>query len=250
MTSKVRIGCRGVTKRFGDRAVLDGLDLDIHAGKTLVVLGHSGTGKSVLLKHLNGLIAPDAGSIVVNGTDIARLGESDLLEIRRNIGMLFQGGALFDSLTIGENIRFPLDQHHVGDDEERRRRASELLETVGLPGTEDRMPDELSGGMRKRAALARALALRPDCMLYDEPTTGLDPVTAAQINVLIRDMQRRFRLTSVVVTHDIASATYLADRMAFLYHGKILAVGSVEEMNASENPTIREFLSAQAARRV
>ncbi len=250
MSSQTRIACRGVTKAFGEQRVLDDLDLDIYAGETLVVLGHSGAGKSVLLKHLNGLIAPEAGSIVINGTDIAELRESELLEIRRNIGMLFQGGALFDSLTIGENVRFPLDQQHVGSTGERERRVSELLETVGLPDTAEKMPDELSGGMRKRAALARALALRPDCMLYDEPTTGLDPVTAAQINVLIRDMQCRFHLTSVVVTHDIASATYLADRMAFLYHGKIVTVGSVEEMKASENPTIREFLSAQALPRI
>ncbi len=247
MTGGLDIACKGLSKAFGSNQVLSSLDLEIRRGETLVILGHSGSGKSVLLKHLNGLISPDAGSVMVDSTDIAQLAESALFEIRLNLGMLFQGGALFDSLTIGQNIRFPLDQHSVGTSEDREERVAELLRLVGLDGTQEQMPDELSGGMRKRAALARALALQPLGMLYDEPTTGLDPVTAHQINVLIRDTQARFGLTSVVVTHDIASATYVADRIAFLYDGKILAVGSVEEMSTSEHPTIREFLSAGPA---
>jgi phospholipid/cholesterol/gamma-HCH transport system ATP-binding protein len=243
MTREVAIACRSLAKRFGRQQVLDGVDLDIHRGETLVVLGRSGEGKSVLLKHLNGLIKPDRGSVEFEGTDITELREASLFDVRRKIGMLFQGGAMFDSLTVGDNVAFALDEHAICAGEERHARVAELLGLVGLEGTQAKMPSELSGGMRKRAALARSLALEPEVMLYDEPTTGLDPVTAQQINVLIRDLQSRLGLTSVVVTHDLASANYVADRMAFLYHGQIRRSGTTEEMHASGDSVIEEFLS-------
>ena len=240
------IQCRGLHKRFGPQVVLDGLDLEIHKGETLVVLGHSGTGKSVLLKHINGLLEPDAGSVWFEGTDLSTLSEAELVPVRRKIGMLFQMGAMFDSLDVESNVAFGLDEHRLASGEERNRRVAELLEVVSLAGTEHKMPSELSGGMRKRAALARTLALDPEVILYDEPTTGLDPVTGQQINVLIRDLQGKFGLTSIVVTHDLASAYYVADRIAFLYHGRIRRVGTVEEMRAETDPMIREFLTAGA----
>jgi len=244
MTDAAFISCRGLSKRFGEHVVLDELDLDVTRGETLVVLGHSGTGKSVLLKHINALLEPDAGTVLCEGTDLSTLRESQLVAVRRKVGMLFQGGAMFDSLSVEDNVAFALDQHDICHGRERDDRVAHLLELVGLAGTQKKMPSELSGGMRKRAALARSLALEPEALLYDEPTTGLDPVTAQQINVLIRDLQGRFGLTSVVVTHDLASAYFVADRMAFLYHGKIELTGTVEEMRATSHPVISEFLSA------
>ncbi|RMD85679.1 MAG: ABC transporter ATP-binding protein [Candidatus Dadabacteria bacterium] len=240
------IGCRNLRKSFGSHRVLDGVDLDIRKGETIVVLGHSGTGKSVLLKHLNGLIRPDEGTVTFHGRDITRLSEAELVTVRRNVGMLFQGGALFDSLTVEDNVAFALDEHRICRGEERRRRVAHLLEIVGLGGTQHKLPAELSGGMRKRAALARSLALEPEVMLYDEPTTGLDPVTAQQINELIRDLQARLGLTSVVVTHDLASAAFVADRMAFLYNGVIRCVGTPEQLRSSDDPVIAQFMSAAA----
>lgn len=236
------ISCRGLHKAFGERQVLCDCSLDIYQGETIVVLGHSGTGKSVLLKHINGLIEPDAGELFFHDRDITQLSERELTPIRMKIGMLFQGGALFDSLTVAENVGFALDQHRMCDAAEREDRVAELLKAVGLPDTQKHMPSELSGGMRKRAALARSLAINPEVMLYDEPTTGLDPVTAHQINQLIRDMQTRFGLTSVVVTHDIASACYVADRMAFLYDGEIVQTGSALQLAESDHSVVREFL--------
>jgi phospholipid/cholesterol/gamma-HCH transport system ATP-binding protein len=238
------IDCRALCKRFGDHVVLDELDLEVERGETVVVLGHSGTGKSVLLKHINGLMAPDSGTVTFDGTSLGGLSETDLVDVRRRIGMLFQGAALFDSLNVEDNVAFALDEHGICEGERRRDRVAELLEVVGLAGTQAKLPSELSGGMRKRAALARSLALEPEVMLYDEPTTGLDPVTGRQINQLIRDLQRRLGLTSVVVTHDLASAYFVADRIAFLYHGRIRRVGAVEEMRLSGDPIIEEFLSA------
>ena len=242
----VLIDCRGLRKAFGSQVVLDGLDIGIREGETLVVLGYSGTGKSVLLKHINGLLAPDAGSVWYEGQDLTLLGEHDLVAVRRKIGMLFQMGAMFDSLTVGDNVAFGLDEHHLCEGDERDARVAELLDVVGLADTQPKMPSELSGGMRKRAALARTLALNPEVILYDEPTTGLDPVTAQQINVLIRSLQEKFGLTSIVVTHDLASAYYVADRMAFLYHGRIRRIGTAEELRTCDDPVIREFLSAGA----
>jgi phospholipid/cholesterol/gamma-HCH transport system ATP-binding protein len=237
---------RGLTKVFHGSPVLERLDLDVLRGETLVVLGRSGTGKSVLLKHINALLRPDAGTIHFGGVEISTMTEAALVPVRRRIGMLFQGGALFDSLTIADNVAFALDEHAVCKGAERARRVAELLAVVGLAGTESRMPSELSGGMRKRAALARTLALEPEVLLYDEPTTGLDPVTGRQINMLIRDLQARFGLTSIVVTHDLASAYFVADRIAFLSDGKIRKIGASEEMSRSEDDEIRAFLTAGA----
>lgn len=246
MTPDFVIAVRGLTKVFHGTQVLRDLDLEVLRGETLVILGRSGSGKSVLLKHLNALLRPDAGTIRFGELDVTVLRESALVTVRRRIGMLFQGGALFDSLTIADNVAFALDEHSVCKGAERARRVADLLALVGLAGTEGRMPAELSGGMRKRVALARTLALEPEVLLYDEPTTGLDPVTGRQINILIRDLQRRFGLTSIVVTHDLASAYYVADRIAFLSDGRIRQIGAVEELTRSSDPEIRGFLTAGA----
>ncbi len=238
------IRCQGIEKAFRHTVVLHGLSLEVHAGETLVLLGGSGSGKSVLLKHLNGLLRPDGGEVWVDGVALNEVAEDALVPIRRKVGMLFQQGALFDSLTVGENVAYPLHEHSLLAPEHMPRRVAEALEMVGLGGTEKVMPAELSGGMRKRAALARTLALEPRALLYDEPTTGLDPVVAAKINHLIRDLQRQLGLTSVVVTHDLASAFYLADRIAFLYEGRIRFVGTPDEARASQDAFLHEFLTA------
>jgi phospholipid/cholesterol/gamma-HCH transport system ATP-binding protein len=238
------IRCRGVAKSFRDKAVLRGVTLDVHGGETLALLGGSGSGKSVLLKHMNGLLRADAGSVEVDGTPLATLDEDALVPVRKRVSMLFQQGALFDSLTVGDNVAFPIREHRLMPEADIPARIREALAMVGLEGNEHLMPSELSGGMRKRAALARALVLEPRVLLYDEPTTGLDPVVAAKINHLIRDLQRRLGLTSVVVTHDLASAFYVADRIAFLYEGRIRFVGTTEEARATADPPLREFLTA------
>ena len=244
MSGEPYISCRSLKKSFGTHTVLEDLDLDIYRGETIVILGHSGTGKSVLLKHINALLLPDKGQVIFAGRDLTALSEAELATVRREMGMLFQGAALFDSLTVEENVAFALHYHGIGQPEERSHRVAELLEVVGLAGTQEKMPSDLSGGMRKRAALARALALEPQVLLYDEPTTGLDPVTGRQINELIRNCQQRLAVTSIVVTHDLASAYFVADRIAFLYDRRIYRVGSVEEMRSSGVPVIEEFLSA------
>ena len=244
MSAAPFIRCRSLEKGFGQKPVLRGVSLDVLSGESLVLLGGSGSGKSVLLKHMNGLLRPDRGAVEVDGTPLAPLDEEGLIPVRRKVSMLFQQGALFDSLTVGENVAYPLREHHLAPDEDIPARVREALALVDLPGTEPLMPAELSGGMRKRAALARALVLEPRALLYDEPTTGLDPVTAARINHLIRDVQRRLGLTSVVVTHDLASAFLVADRIAFLHDGRIRFTGSPEEARASPDPPLHEFLNA------
>jgi phospholipid/cholesterol/gamma-HCH transport system ATP-binding protein len=238
------IRCRGLVKSFGPKPVLRGLDLDVPQGETVVVLGGSGSGKSVLLKHMDGLLRPDAGEVEVDGVALGGLDEDGLVPIRRNVAMLFQQGALFDSLTVGENIAYPLVEHRVVPPDELPERVGRALAMVGLEKTEHLMPSELSGGMRKRAALARALVLEPRALLYDEPTTGLDPVVGAKINHLIRDLQERLGVTSVVVTHDLGSAFFVADRIAFLHEGRIRFAGSPEEARASRDPHLHEFLHA------
>jgi len=238
------IRCQGVTKTFRSKAVLRGIDLDVTSGETLVLLGGSGSGKSVLLKHLNGLLRPDDGSVEVDGTRLETLDEDALVPVRRQVSMLFQQGALFDSLSVGENVAFPLREHRMLPPDKIPARVAEALAMVGLEKSEQLMPSELSGGMRKRAALARALVLEPRVLLYDEPTTGLDPVVAAKINHLIRDLQRQLGLTSVVVTHDLASAFYVADRLAFLYEGRIRFVGTPAEARATTDAPLHEFLNA------
>jgi phospholipid/cholesterol/gamma-HCH transport system ATP-binding protein len=244
VTAPAFIRCQGLEKAFGGKPVLRGVSLDVRAGETLVLLGGSGSGKSVFLKHVNGLLRPDAGSVEVDGTPLAGLDEDALVPVRRKVSMLFQQGALFDSLTVGENVAYPLREHRLLPPDRIPARVREALGLVDLAGTEDLMPAQLSGGMRKRAALARALALDPRAVLYDEPTTGLDPVTAARINRLIRDLQRRLGITSVVVTHDLASAFFVADRIAFLHDGRIRFTGTPDDARASRDQFLHEFLTA------
>lgn len=240
------IECRGLWKSFHGKTVLQALDLDVRRGETLVILGGSGSGKSVLLKHMNALLRPDRGTVVIDGTEISSLPENALAPIRRTMGMLFQMAALFDSMSVFENIAYPLRERGDLSDREIHGRVAELLDVVGLAETESRMPAELSGGMRKRVGLARALALTPRAFLYDEPTTGLDPVVAQKINLLIRDLQRRYGLTGVVVTHDLHSAFQVGDRIAFLHDGRISFSGTPEEARRSADPRLQEFLEAVA----
>ena len=232
----------GVHKRFGRKVVLAGVDLDVEVGETCVVLGGSGSGKSVLLRHAVGLHRPNEGEVWVDGTEISTLDEDDLLETRKKVGMLFQSGALFDSMTVRENVAFALEEHTDWDDERILARVEETLGLVELENVLDLMPSDLSGGMKKRVALARAIALAPRAILYDEPTTGLDPITATTINGLIRSLQKKLGVTSIVVTHDIHSAFTVGDKIAFLYEGKILFHGTTEEARSSQVPLLRNFL--------
>ncbi|PYT09114.1 MAG: ABC transporter ATP-binding protein [Acidobacteria bacterium] len=233
----------GVEKSFGTNRVLTGVDLDVLLGETLVVLGGSGSGKSVLLRHAIGLIRPDAGEVYVDGTRVSDLDEEELVEVRKRVGMLFQGGALFDSMNVFENVAFSLREHTDLPEEEIRERVREKLALVELEGVEEKMPSELSGGMKKRVALARSIALEPQGILYDEPTTGLDPITAMSVNELIRSMQRQLRVTSVVVTHDIQSARVIGDRIAFLCDGRINFVGDFESARRSGEERLLAFLA-------
>ncbi len=236
----------GVIKAFDRKVVLDGVDLDIARGKTLVVIGRSGCGKSVMLKHITGLIAPDAGGIFFEGEDITQFGRKKLFQMRMHFGMLFQGAALFDSLSVGENVALPLRTHTELGDDEIRRKVCEKLQLVGLTDVYDRSPAEMSGGMKKRVGLARAVVMDPAVVLYDEPTTGLDPIMADVINELIRDLQRELRITSVVVTHDIKSAYKVADRIAMLHEGKIIESGTPDEVRKTANPVLRQFVEGSS----
>ena len=229
-------------KAFGANRVLRGVDLDVARGDTVVVLGGSGSGKSVLLRHAVGLFRPDAGEVWVDGTEISGLDEEGLLETRKKVGMLFQSSALFDSMTVRENVSFALLEHTDWDEDKVLARVSEVLGLVELDNVLDLMPADLSGGMRKRVALARAVALAPAAILYDEPTTGLDPITANTINHLIRSLQKRLGVTSIVVTHDIHSAFTVGDRIAFLYEGRILFHGTTEQARTAPEPLLRNFL--------
>jgi phospholipid/cholesterol/gamma-HCH transport system ATP-binding protein len=230
-------------KSFGKQTVLDGLDLDIEEGKTTVIIGRSGGGKSVLLKHMIGLFRPERGQILIDGTDITKLNDRALNEIRKKFGMLFQEAALFDSMTVGENVAFPLREHTAMKEKEIRETVADRLRSVGLTGVEEKMPSELSGGMRKRVGLARAIALRPQIVLFDEPTTGLDPVMTEAINRLIIDTQKNLNITCVVISHDIRSIFEIGHRIAMLYEGKIIENGTPEELRGSQNPIILQFLA-------
>ena len=241
--SEAYISFASVHKAFGDKKVLRGISFDIRKGETMVVLGGSGSGKSVLIRHVIGLHRPDSGRILVGGADVVNLTERQLVPIRKRVAMLFQGGALFDSMNVSDNVSYGLREHTDLSSEEIRAIVGMKLSLVGLDGVEHLMPSELSGGMKKRVALARAISMDPQCILYDEPTTGLDPVTAQAINDLIRDLQARLRVTSVVVTHDIESAFFVGDRVSYLYDGKMYFVGTVEEARRSSEPRLRHFLS-------
>ncbi|HEX8253807.1 MAG TPA: ABC transporter ATP-binding protein [Thermoanaerobaculia bacterium] len=235
-----------VNKAYGPKQVLRGANLKVYRGEVVVILGGSGTGKSVTLRHMLGLEAPDSGRVIVEEEDVTDLPEEELYRIRKKFGMLFQSGALFDSMTVFENVAFPLREHTDMSEEEIARNVREKLELVNLPNTEHLMPVDLSGGMRKRVGLARSIVLDPKVILYDEPTTGLDPITSQTINELIIDLQAKLNVTSVVVTHDIHSAFSVGDRIAFLHQGVFEWVGTMDEARDSDHPRLREFLKASA----
>lgn len=238
----------GVHKAFGPKVVCRGVDLSIRRGETLTVLGGSGVGKSVLLKMLIGLIPVDRGSIEFDGVDVAKLSERQLHEVRRRIAYLFQGAALFDSLDVGENVAYGLREQfwNTMSEADIRGRVEQSLELVGLPGISSMRPSDLSGGMRKRVGLARTLALQPEVILYDEPTTGLDPINTARINHLIRGIQRALKLTSIVVTHDMGTAFTVSDRLAMIAKGRILLQGTREEFKATRDPYVHDFIEGVA----
>ena len=218
-----------LSRSFNKNKVLDNLNLIINSGEVIVIIGRSGCGKSVLLKHIIGLIKPDIGQIIIDGNEMTRFEEYEMDKLRLSFGMLFQGAALFDSMTVGENVGFTLREHTSISEAEIRKKVANSLELVGLKGIEDLMPSELSGGMKKRVGLARAICNSPKIILYDEPTTGLDPIMADAINDLIIDLNKKLNVTSIVVTHDMVSAYKISDRIAMLYKGKIVAIGSPDE---------------------
>jgi phospholipid/cholesterol/gamma-HCH transport system ATP-binding protein len=240
------IELRNVHKRFGRLVVLNGVSLDVREGESLVVLGASGTGKSVMLKHLVGLLKPDAGEIWFDGQRVDQLRERELIEVRKQFGFLFQMGALFDSENVEDNVGFPLTEHSHKTPDEISRIVGEKLRMVGLPEVRKKMPAELSGGQRKRVALARAIALDPRVILYDEPTTGLDPIRSDVINELILKLQRELKVTSVVVTHDMHSAFKVADRVVMLNAGKVVFDGTPQQIQQSKDPFIRSFVLGEA----
>ncbi len=226
--------------------MLRGVDIDIRRGESIVIIGPSGCGKSVLLRHMIGLHQPDKGAVYVDGVDVSHMRRRDLYEVRKKFGFLFQASALFDSMTVGENVSIGLKEHFHLSPEELRRTAEVQLDLVNLRSAIDKKPSELSGGMRKRAALARAIAMDPEIILYDEPTTGLDPITADVINDLIRSLQKRFHATSITVTHDMTSAYKIADRIAMLHEGRIVFDGAVEDVKGTENPYVQQFICGKA----
>ena len=243
------IRLRGLRKRFGAMAVLNGLDLDFCPGETTVILGPSGTGKSVTLKHIVGLLQPDAGEVYFHGQRVDTLKESEMVPLRKRIGFLFQMGAMFDSMTVGQNVEFPLVEHTTLSRAERAEKVDRLLKMVGLAKTQNKMPADLSGGQRKRAALARAIALEPEVMLYDEPTTGLDPIRSDVINELIIALTDELGMTSIVVTHDMTSANKIADRMVLLYDGRVAADSDPKSFRKSRNELVQRFIRGQADQR-
>ena len=238
---------RHVSKAFGDLRVLDDVSLSVPAGRAVCILGRSGTGKSVTLKHIVGLLAPDSGQVLVEGEDITPLKGTDLARVRRRIGLLFQHTALFDSISVGENVAFPLRRHTKLGDEEIRARAQDLLNQVGLEREYDKMPADLSGGMKKRAGLARALVMKPPIVLADEPSAGLDPITAGEIDALLVALNDRAATTLIVVTHNIPSARVIGDELVFLHEGRILARGDAASLDRSEIPLVRQFMSSESS---
>jgi phospholipid/cholesterol/gamma-HCH transport system ATP-binding protein len=240
------ISIKNLHKRFGRQVVLDGVDLDIHEGERLVILGASGSGKSVMLKHIVGLLKPDDGEVWFDGSRVDLMREHELVRVRTQVGFLFQMGALFDSLTCAENIAFPLAEHTQKPKEEIARVVAEKLSMIGLPDVGPKTPAQLSGGQRKRVALARAIAMNPRVVMYDEPTTGLDPIRSDVINELILKLSNEMTITSIVVTHDMISAFKVATRLVMLYHGKIIFDGTPDQARASNNDIMRRFIAGEA----
>lgn len=236
-----------IHKSFGEKHVLKGVNLTVQKGESVVVIGGSGSGKSVLLKHIIGLLKPDEGMVRVDSVELASLSEKGLNDTRKKFGMLFQSSALFDSMKVWENVGFGLKRHTEYTDARIKEIVSQKLKIVGLAGAEDIMPSELSGGMRKRVGLARAIAMEPEIILYDEPTTGLDPIMADAINELIIEMREKLRVTSIAITHDMKSAYKIADKIAMLYNGVIIDTGLPEEIKNSSNPVVKQFVEGSAA---
>lgn len=239
------ISLRQLNITFGTHTVLDNIDLDVYKGETLAVLGPSGTGKSTVLRSMIGLLEPNGGQIFIQGEDVSGLDEDGWNRLRMKMGMVFQYSALFDFLTVGENVAFGLRQHTDKSNKEIQGIVTQMLDLVGLPGTQDLYPAELSGGMKKRVGLARAIAVNPEIVLYDEPTAGLDPIMSRNISRLIKKTQEQLHVTSVLVTHDMQSAFYAADRVAMLYEGHIVAIGTAEEMKNSTNPIVKAFIEGR-----
>lgn len=239
------ISLRQLNITFGTHTVLDNIDLDVYKGETLAVLGPSGTGKSTVLRSMIGLLEPNGGQIFIQGEDVSGLDEDGWNRLRMKMGMVFQYSALFDFLTVGENVAFGLRQHTDKSNEEIQGIVTQMLDLVGLPGTQDLYPAELSGGMKKRVGLARAIAVNPEIVLYDEPTAGLDPIMSRNISRLIKKTQEQLHVTSVLVTHDMQSAFYAADRVAMLYEGHIVAIGTAQEMKNSTNPIVKAFIEGR-----
>lgn len=239
------ISLRQLNITFGTHTVLDNIDLDVYKGETLAVLGPSGTGKSTVLRSMIGLLEPDGGQIFIQGENVSGLDEDGWNRLRMKMGMVFQYSALFDFLTVGENVAFGLRQHTDKSNEEIQGIVTQMLDLVGLPDTQDLYPAELSGGMKKRVGLARAIAVNPEIVLYDEPTAGLDPIMSRNISRLIKKTQEQLHVTSVLVTHDMQSAFYAADRVAMLYEGHIVAIGTAEEMKNSTNPIVKAFIEGR-----
>lgn len=237
------IDSKGLVKTFNGRRVLDGLDLEVRRGETMVIIGRSGCGKSVYLKHVIGLLLADTGRMLVDGTEVSGLNGKQQAALRLRFGMVFQGSALFDSMSVGENVGFSLIEHSKMPQKQIQSRVAESLELVGLRGIEGLRPSELSGGMKKRVALARAICMKPEILLYDEPTTGLDPITAAAIDELILRLQEQLKVTSLVVTHDMISVYKIATRVAMMYQGRIQQTGSVEEIRRSPDPVVQQFIT-------
>lgn len=242
----ITIECRNVWKSFYSKSVLQGVNLTIRPGETVVIIGQSGSGKSVLLKHIVGLLVPDRGAILVDGLDVAKLKRNKLFELRMRFGMVFQGAALFDSYTVEENVGLAMREHTELSNEEISRIAEEKLHMVGLDGIGDKRPAELSGGMKKRVGFARAIAMNPECVLYDEPTTGLDPINSDVINNLIVKLSTELKITSIVVTHDLASAYKVADRIAMLHEGRVIFDGTPDEAKRTNNGIVRQFIEGRA----
>lgn len=238
----MKVEIKGLMKSFRGQKVLDGIDLVVPEGKTTVIIGPSGTGKSVLIKHILGLIRPDGGEIIIDGKDVTRMNDIELNEIRKKFGVCFQDAALFDSMSVGGNVAFPFMVHRKISKKEIDEKVAELLKEVGLSGIQEKLPSQLSGGMRKRVGLARAIAMDPKILLFDEPTTGLDPVMSNAINILIRDVQKKTEATSLVISHDIHGALMMADYMAMLYKGKIVFTGSPEDFVDTKDPLIRQYM--------